>query len=61
MAVQHEATEAVRPVLSALAALSSLAVAVLNEHTNDADLCAVSGSAWTCEPVVLADHNLAAL
>lgn len=29
---------------------------VMNEHTNDHDLCAVCGSAWPCERVVLADH-----
>lgn len=37
--------------------LASLATRVLNEHTNDHDLCAVCGSAWPCERVVLADHN----
>jgi hypothetical protein len=45
-----------------LEALSSLAVRVLNQHTNHnhADLCAVCGCAWPCERAVLADHNLAA-
>jgi len=40
-----------------LVTLSSLAVSVLNEHVNDADLCAVCESAWPCELVVLAEHN----
>jgi hypothetical protein len=39
--------------------LSALASTVMNTHGNDADLCAVCGSAWPCESVVLADHNLA--
>jgi len=39
--------------------LRSLATRMLNEHTNDHDLCAVCGSAWPCERAVLADHNLA--
>lgn len=42
-------------------ALSLLAVTVLNEHINQAGLCAVCGSAWPCESAVLADHNLATL
>ncbi len=43
---------------TALEALSSLAVTILNEHTDDADnLCVVCGSAWPCELVVLAEHN----
>lgn len=37
----------------------SLATTVLNEHTDDAGVCAVCGSAWPCQSVVLADHNLA--
>jgi len=43
-----------------LAALSSLAVRVLNQHTNHADVCAVCGCAWPCERAVLAENNLAA-
>jgi hypothetical protein len=39
--------------------LVDLATIVMNEHTNDRDLCAVCGSAWPCERVVLAEHNLA--
>jgi hypothetical protein len=41
--------------------LSALASTVMNTHGNDADLCAVCGSAWPCDSVVLADHNLAVL
>lgn len=44
-----------------LEALVSLATRALNEHTNDAVLCAVCGSAWPCERAVLAEHNLAAV
>lgn len=45
-----------------LEVLSSLAVTVLNEHTNQAGLCgAVCGSAWPCESAVLADSNVATL
>jgi hypothetical protein len=44
-----------------LAALSSLATTVLGDHTNDADLCAVCGSAWPCERATTAAHNLAVL
>lgn len=40
-------------------ALHQLATAVLNEHTNDHDLCAVCGCAFPCERAVLAEHNLA--
>lgn len=39
--------------------ISSLATVVFNEHTDNSGLCAVCGSAWPCELVVLADHNLA--
>ncbi|MGH3940126.1 MAG: hypothetical protein ACRDTG_16130 [Pseudonocardiaceae bacterium] len=44
-----------------LGVLSSLAVTVLLEHTNEDGLCAVCRGTWPCQPVVLADHNLAAL
>ena len=40
-------------------ALHQLATVVLNEHTNDHDLCAVCGCAFPCERAVLAEHNLA--
>jgi hypothetical protein len=41
--------------------LCSRAVLVLNEHIDAAGLCAVCGSAWPCERVQLAEHNLAVL
>jgi hypothetical protein len=44
-----------------LEALSSLAVRVLNEHTNQAGYCTACRSAWPCEQASLAEHNLAAL
>jgi hypothetical protein len=40
-----------------LKALTSLAVTVLNDHSNAAGLCAVCGCAWPCELVLRADHN----
>jgi hypothetical protein len=43
---------------AAMDKILSLATTVLNEHTDDAGVCA-SGSAWPCQSVVLADHNLA--
>lgn len=44
-----------------LVALSTRAADVLNEHVSDAGLCAVCGSAWPCDRVRLAEHNLAVL
>jgi hypothetical protein len=44
-----------------LARLCAMATRVLNEHTNDHDLCAVCGSAWPCARAALAEHNLALL
>lgn len=44
---------------SEVEALYQLAAAVLNEHTNANDLCAVCGCAFPCERAVLAEHNLA--
>jgi hypothetical protein len=41
--------------------LCRLATAVLNDHTDEDGLCAVRGSAWPCERVQLAEHNLAVL
>jgi hypothetical protein len=38
-----------------------MATRVLNEHTNDHDLCAVCGCAWPCARAELAEHNLAFL
>jgi hypothetical protein len=39
--------------------LRAHATRILNEHQDDRGLCAICGSAWPCESVVLADHNLA--
>jgi hypothetical protein len=51
MAIQQSAIKPVRgSALGDLGPLSLLAVTVLNEHTNDANL-------WPCERVVLAEHN----
>jgi hypothetical protein len=64
MAVQHAVPALTAEGLPAgLEALWSLAVTVLNAHTDAAGLCAVCGCAWPCELVLLADHNydLAAL
>ena len=49
-----------RKVLAGCEALSSFAVTVLNEHTNNTGLCAICECVWLCERVVLVDHNLAA-
>ena len=64
MPVQHAATTLTAEELPAgREALWSLAVAVLEAHTDAAGLCAVCGWDWPCELVLLADHNycLAAL
>ena len=58
MAVQHTATALTTEGLPAgLEALWSLAVRVLDAHTDAAGLCAVCGCVWPCELVLLADHN----
>jgi hypothetical protein len=44
-----------------LAQLVALATDVMNEHQNDHDLCAICGSAWPCERVVLAEHNFSVI
>ena len=44
-----------------LVRLCAMATRVLNEHTNDHDLCAVCGCAWPCSRAALAQHNLALL
>jgi hypothetical protein len=44
-----------------LATLAVIAATVLTEHTTEADVCVVCGSAWPCTQVVLAEHNLALL
>jgi hypothetical protein len=53
----HNTTLASQEVLGGYEALSSLAVAILNEHVNAAGLYAVCGCGWPCERVVLAEHN----
>jgi hypothetical protein len=45
-------------VLEELAKLVGLATVVINEHRDDDGLCVVCGSAWPCERVPFADHNL---
>lgn len=57
--MKHQAATTLAPkrLPTELEALSSLAVTVLSEHTNQADLCAVCGSAWPCERVMLAEHS----
>jgi hypothetical protein len=47
------------PAESELAKLHALAAVVLGKHQNNSDLCAICGTAWPCQRVVLADHNLA--
>ena len=49
------------PLLVVLELMQASAIRVLNEHSDEAGLCAVCGSVWPCEPVVLATHNLADL
>jgi len=41
--------------------LGQLAMVVLNDHTNQAGLCAICGTAFPCDSAVLAEHNLALL
>jgi hypothetical protein len=47
------------PLPVVLELMRAVAISVLNEHGNEAGQCVVCGSAWPCERVVLADHNLA--
>jgi hypothetical protein len=42
-----------------LAILAAIASTVLTEHTTEAGVCVVCGSAWPCAQVILAEHNLA--
>jgi hypothetical protein len=49
----------VETVIRELTQLVDLATAVMHEHHDDHGLCVICGSAWPCERVVLADHNLA--
>ena len=49
-------------LLSDLDRLHELATMIINEHVNDAGLCAVCrGVAFPCESAVLAEHNAALL
>ena len=52
--------QAPEPIPPELEAMIRLATQEFNDHTDDADLCAVCGCAWPCEHAVLAEHNLAA-
>ncbi|HEX3781448.1 MAG TPA: hypothetical protein VHX38_17445 [Pseudonocardiaceae bacterium] len=45
-------------VVQELVKLIELATIVINEHTDVDGLCAVCGSAWPCERVVFAEHNI---
>ncbi len=47
--------------LPTLDRLAEVAIAVFDEHLNFAECCAICGTGWPCEQVVLADHNLAVL
>lgn len=49
------------PLPVVLELMRALATSVLGEHTNEADLCVVCGSAWPCKRVVLAEHNLSVI
>lgn len=49
------------PLPVTLKRMATLAASVLGEHTDDADLSAMSASAWPCERVVLTAHNLAVI
>lgn len=57
--MKHQAAITVAPEQrpADLEALSSLAATVLKEHTSTAKLCAMCGTPWPCERVLLADHN----
>ncbi|MGH4013763.1 MAG: hypothetical protein ACRDSL_07480 [Pseudonocardiaceae bacterium] len=48
-------------LLVVLELMRALALSVLSEHTEEAGLCAVCGSAWLGERVVVATHNLAVI
>lgn len=48
-------------LLTPLERLSTLATIVLREHLSDGDLCVVCSSAWPCDQVATAEHNLAVL
>ena len=46
------------PLLVVPELMGAPAISVLGECTDDAGLCAMCGSAWPCEHVVLAASNL---
>ncbi len=52
---------ALDPLPVVLELMGALAISVLGEHTDDAGLCAMCGSVWPCERVVLAASNLAVI
>jgi hypothetical protein len=54
---QPAVTPAAEGLPAGVEALSSLAVTVLNAHTNAVGLCAVCGCTWPCELVLRAEHN----
>jgi hypothetical protein len=47
--------------LPTLDRLTEVAIAVFASHLNCSECCAVCGTGWPCQQVVLADHNLAVL
>lgn len=49
------------PLSVVLELMRALAISVLDEHTDEAGLCVKCGSAWPCERVVIATHNLAVI
>ena len=51
----------VESIQAELEHLAQLATVVLNEHMNQAGLCAVCGTAFPCDSAVLAEHNIALL
>lgn len=63
--MEHEGTATAvadhEPLSTELERLRGLATVVLNEHHHDQGLCVICGSAWPCERVQLAEHNLAVL
>ncbi len=54
-----ESLSGINSLSIALEQIGTLATAVLREHAAEAGRCVVCQSAWPCESVVLAEHNLA--
>jgi hypothetical protein len=49
------------PFLADFVRLIRAAASVMDEHVTDQHgRCASCGSAWPCEPAIVAEHNLAA-